>query len=364
MTTPQRALSNEEVSHFDHVFSTVDAFAQLVSDENACALPGCNIKYESFCHICSAAMRAGYVNPDTGNYVMNGLRFGFDLGCPDGVPGQSVFRNYPSAIEGRVSVTRATMARVRSGKTLYLGLVSAALLLYLKRRYSRYAIFPMGAVPKPLEPTEMRPTSDHSRTRFNSHTCMDRFRHALTAYKDVAFLLKKGFVMYVTDVEAAFPMLPLAPCIWMFFMFKFYADDETNDESLFMHLFGDFGAAGLPGTFKLFFDDCIIPMARFALRLTLPMTLYVDDLAMIGQTAHDTDAEMKRFQKWCEDVAGIIFKILKDKAASTLQLYVGFWWDSISDVRGFRRLGGCCRPVGRPTGHVKKNANSTRKHYY
>jgi len=162
---------------------------------------------------------------------------------------------------------------------------------------------------------------------------MDRFRHALTAYKDVAFLLKKGFVMYVTDVEAAFPMLPLAPCIWMFFLFKFFADNETVEESLFMHLFGDFGAAGLPGTFKLFFDDCVIPMARFALRLTLPMVLYVDDLAMIGQTAHDTNAEMKRFQEWCEEVAGIVFKILKDKAAATLQLYVGFWWDSISLTR-------------------------------
>ena len=32
-------------------------------------------------------------------------------------------------------------------------------------------------------------------------------------------------------------------------------------------------------------------------------------------------------------MAGIIFKILKDKAASTLQLYVGFWWDSISLTR-------------------------------
>ena len=179
----------------------------------------------------------------------------------------------------------------------------------------------------------MRPTSDHSRTRFNSFTCMDRFRHALTAYKDVAYLLKKGFVMYVTDVEAAFPMLPLAPCIWMFFMFKFFADDVTENESLFMHIFGDFGAAGLPGTFKLFFVDCVIPMARFALRLTLPMVVYVDDVGMIGRTEHETDAEMRRFQEWCERVTGIIFKVLKDKPAATLQLYVGFWWDSISMTR-------------------------------
>ena len=311
----------------------MDSLAHLVSDVNACALPGCNIKYEAFCHVCSAAIRAGYVDSDTGAYVMNGLRYGFDLGCPEGVPGQSVFKNYPSAVEGRVSVTRATMARVCSGKTLCLGLVSAALFVYLRRRYSRFAIFPMGAVPKPLEPSEMRPTSDHSRTRFNSFTCMDRFRHALTAYKDVAYLLKKGFVMYVTDVEAAFPMLPLAPCIWMFFMFKFFADDVTENESLFMHIFGDFGAAGLPGTFKLFFVDCVIPMARFALRLTLPMVVYVDDVGMIGRTEHETDAEMRRFQEWCERVTGIIFKVLKDKPAATLQLYVGFWWDSISMTR-------------------------------
>ena len=69
--------------------------------------------------------------------------------------------------------------------------------------------------------------------------------------------------MYVSDVEAAFPMIPLLPALWWVFMFKFFADDETMDESLYMHMFGDFGAAGLPGTFKIFFVDVLVQMARF-----------------------------------------------------------------------------------------------------
>ena len=50
------------------------------------------------------------------------------------------------------------------------------------------------------------------------------------------------------DEEAAFPMLPLHPDVWPFFLFRFYAGPEDTEMSLFANIFGDFGAAGMPGT--------------------------------------------------------------------------------------------------------------------
>ena len=46
---------------------------------------------------------------------------------------------------------------------------------------------------------------------------------------------------------------------------------------LYVHLFGDFGTRGLPGTFKIFLVDVIVQMARSELVLTLPLAVYVDD---------------------------------------------------------------------------------------
>ena len=40
--------------------------------------------------------------------------------------------------------------------------------------------------------------------------------------------------------------------------------------SLFANIFGDFGAAGMPGTFKRFFVDVVVNMARSVRVLTLP----------------------------------------------------------------------------------------------
>ena len=47
-------------------------------------------------------------------------------------------------------------------------------------------------------------------------------------------------------------LIPIAPWLWPFFLFRFFADDEAKSESLFLHLFGDFGTRGMPGTFKIF----------------------------------------------------------------------------------------------------------------
>ena len=49
-----------------------------------------------------------------------------------------------------------------------------------------------------------------------------------------------------------------------------------------MHLFGDFGTRGMPGTFQIFLVRVVVQMARSELVLTLPLTVFVDDGGLIG----------------------------------------------------------------------------------
>ena len=228
----------------------------------------------------------------------------------------------------RTAVTRATMKRVEAGKTLLIGTWRSAMAQALTNMFTDSAIFPLGAVPKPLEPTEMRPTDDHSRTGVNAATNMEGLTHTLTAYKDIARCLLTNYFMRVSDVDAAFPMMPLHPDIWPYFFFRFYANDATRTQGLFLHLCGDFGTAGMPGVFKVFFVDVVLNMARSEGRLTLPMPVYVDDCGLIGPCDHEVDSEMLIFQAWAGLVCGVFFKYLKDRVASRKQLMLGLWWDS------------------------------------
>ena len=91
--------------------------------------------------------------------------------------------------------------------------------------------------------------------------------------------------------------------------------------SLFANIFGDFGAAGMPGTFKRFFVDVVVNMAR-SVRV---LTVYVDDCALIGPCPTAVDAEMEAFHEWAWDVCGVAFKVIKDRLAATRQLALGFW---------------------------------------
>ena len=50
-------------------------------------------------------------------------------------------------------------------------------------------------------------------------------------------------------------MLPLHPDVWPYFLHRFYVDDHSDAEGLFLNIMGDFGASGMPGTFKVFFCD-------------------------------------------------------------------------------------------------------------
>ena len=330
--TPTRvsAGSSEQAA----AFAEFDRLKDLVYETNACALPGVDIKYDSFVSCMWAAVRGGYVREDHAQFVADGLRWGFTFGVDlAALKGQRIFKNYDSTVAARGAVTRALMKRVTAGKTLCLGPWSEALVEYLRERFNDFFVFPMGAVPKALEPGEFRPTSDHSRTGLNAATDLSYLRHALTAYKDVAAFLQRGYFMYVSDVEAAFPMLPIHPKLWMFFMCRFFAAAEDSRLSLFVHLTGDFGAAGLPGTFKIFFVDVVVQMARYATVLRLPMPVYVDDMALIAPSAQGANDEMSNFQAWASEVCGVVFKWLKDRRAAVCQLYLGFWWDSMTLTR-------------------------------
>ena len=259
---------------------------------------------------------------------MDGLTNGFTLGVPRGaLKGKRIFRNYPPAFDARDQVTDAIASRVAASKTLHLGpwaLVERALYDCI----DDFCCFPMGCVPKPHAPEEMRPTSDHSRTGWNAATVMDVLGHTLDTYKRVSWLLEKNTFMYVSDVANAFMIIPLAPWVWWFFLLRCFRSRLANLEDGYMHLFADFGSRGMPGTFKIFFVDVVIQMARSEMIVTLPMVVHVDDVALIDVSADAVNEEMFDFQTWSQEVCGIGWKQSKDKRAAQLQLFCGFWWDT------------------------------------
>eukprot|EP00965_Chrysotila_dentata_P071502 2362125-Pleurochrysis_carterae.AAC.1 len=113
----------------------------------------------------------------------------------------------------------------------------------------------MGAVEKPLKPREVGVTSDHTRSGVNAATGLGELAHSITSYDAVTRFLEKGCNLRVSDVEGAFPLLPLAPEVWPFFVFHWW-DLEDRDDScfatwkLYMHVYADFWAAGAPGTWN------------------------------------------------------------------------------------------------------------------
>jgi hypothetical protein len=312
----------------------VSRLRSVVEEAGACALPGVSVKYESFMPCMWRAVATGWVKHEDAVFVADGLRNGFTAGIDvSRLAGHRWFSNYQSAVEGREPVTRAIMKRVQAGKTLLLGRWTDTLASDIKSLFGASAIFPMGATGKPLEPTELRPTDDHTRTGVNAATVLEGLRHSLNAYSEIAWFLQLDHFMRVSDVEAAFPMLPLHPDVWPFFMFRFFADQSSNALTLFLHVCGDFGAAGMPGTFKRFFVDVVVQMARSMHVLTLPMPVYVDDCTLIGECREQVDAEMEAFHTWAADSCGVAFKWLKDRMAAQVQLALGFWWDSTTLTR-------------------------------
>ena len=311
----------------------------IVEDQNACALPGCSIKYENFLTSMWRAVQRGFVAHDDAIFVADGLRHGFTLGVDVAkMRGHRRFSNYKSAMDAAASVAKAVSKRVESGKTLDLGVWTPALDEALRAMFDSTAIFPMGAVAKSVVEyeDEKRPTDDHSRTGLNAATSMLGLRYSLDTYNEIAYYLQQGYFMRVSDVSAAFPLLPLRPRLWPYFLFRFVSGSLPSRDSLlnlYVHIFADFGAAGTPGTFKKFFVDVVVNMARSDMILTLPLPVFVDDCGLIGYDAAQVNAEMVAFHSFCDSVCGVYFKFLKDRVAAQTQLMLGFWWDSLTLTR-------------------------------
>jgi len=321
-------------------FADMYKWARVVYTENACALPGVNIKFDTFIPYMWKAVRLGYVQAQHAEFVQLGLRWGFEVGLhPDRVHGHRFFKNYESSTSpaARARVTDATEARVSAGKTLHLGAVGPDTLSLMRHVFDAAYIFPMGATAKPLEPTKLRPTDDHTRTGLNAACDMSgppSLSYSIEAYAEMGRRFLPGFAAHVTDVEAAFPMLPFAPWVWPFMFHRFYASEgDPRALHLYCHLTGDFGTRGMPGVFKIFFVDVVLNMARAAHVLTIPMSVYVDDLCATGPKASAVTRRVVTFQAWAEEVCGVTFKQIKDKVGSQVQLFVGFWWDSFAGTR-------------------------------
>lgn len=279
------------------------------------------------------AVARGYVRHEHATFIAKSLRHGFEAGVQRHlVRGQRCFPNYKSARDAMEQVGRATQGRVDSGKTLALG-DWGGLRDLLFSQIGDFRLFPLSAVDKPLEPGEKRPASDHTKTGLNAATVLGILEHSLTAAKDVAWMLQTGYFMYVSDVEAAFTMLPLAPWLWWFMLFCVTLPSRKGRSTLCMHTHGDFGTRGMPGCFYVFYVKVVIPMARSELILTLPMAVYVDDNGLCAPTEAEANGEMGALQDWCAAVPGVAFKRLKDRRATQTPLYIGFIWNSVTRTR-------------------------------
>jgi hypothetical protein len=320
--------------------SELSELSALVKCKGAWALPGCPMKMERFEPILRRAMSRGYVHDHIGQYVLEGFRHGFDLGVDRSqLHGTRVFRNYPSAIANRGSVSAAVSSRVRRHKTLRLGLWSS-ILGSLKELFGNFYVFPMGAVPKPHAPAVYRPTSDHTRTGLNAATILGILGHSLDAYKQLEFLLSQNTWMTVADVDDAFSYIPLTPWLWAYMIFRWFpCDDDASDELyVYVNLFADFGTSGAPGTFKVILVDVFVQMARSEFVITIPIVIYVDDVALISASESEGNVQMANLKCFTRDVTGLEWKDSKELSAAQLQLYVGFNWNTQRLVRSLPEL--------------------------
>ena len=285
-------------------------------------------------HWLPLAVQLGYIDKETADFVLAGLTQGFDLGLnEDAISKKQYYRNYKSALDNRNTVSDALRKRVQAGKTVDLGPWAPGDPL---PSGSEGCVVPQGAVAKKMEPTAIRPTSDHTKTTLNAAVDMSQVAHTLNTYEEIASALKKGYYMRVEDVDGAFPILPLAPRVWKYMFVHWYdlerpLEEQERPSKLYMHIFADFGAAPSPGVWDKFFR-CAKAMARAAGVLALPMPHYVDDNSLIGPDPEVVNGMAEELGKFLSKL-GINFKELKSRAAATRQLVLGFWWDSIARTR-------------------------------
>ena len=325
-------------------------WADVVQRGTACDLPGCSIKYDNFLDCMWRTVQRGNMRHSTAAFVADGLKNGFTLGIDvSKMHGYRSFKNYNSALEASASVMKAVQKRVDGGKTLDLGPCTSEMECALRSIYDAFAFFPMGAASKSVESyaNEKRATDDHTRTGVNAATDMRGLRYSLNTYCEIAAFLKSGYFMRVSDVDSAYPILPLRSSIWPFMLFRFCSMLLPGGaQHAYAHIFADFGTAGAPGTFKLFFEDTVLAMARSEQIISVPQpvgdptdtSVYVDDVQHIGAVRATVDAEMDVLHVWSAETCGVFFKAIKDRLAATRQYAIGFWWDSSTLTRELDKL--------------------------
>jgi hypothetical protein len=314
--------------------SIMEGLTKRALAEGVSFLEGYKVNLQKFKSSMPGLVQAGIVKQEDANYVLHGLEWGFDMGLDESkMPGKIVYKNYRSAFENKEKVTAALAKRVATGKTLKLGAFDGD---PKKLPGETATVVPNGAVGKKLEPDAVRPFSDHTKSRFNGAVDAERVKHTLDTYNEIARELRPGYFMRVEDVDAAFPVLPLAPRVWKYMYVWWYDVDapleaQTKPNTLYVHVFADFGAAPMPGIWNLFFR-CLKGMAQQDGVLTLPMPHYVDDNGIIGPTREEVDSVAERLADYVED-CGSPFKRLKSRHAAIPQLMLGFWWDSVERTR-------------------------------
>ena len=297
-------------------------------------LDGYTLNLDAFSTTLPRCVEAGLVKAEDAEFVLTGLKNGFDLGVNhDMLRGRRVHKNYKSAYDEKEKVHKALSKRVRAAKTLRLGE------FYGDARdlpTTDGIVVPQGSVAKKLQPDDVRPISDHSKTQLNSAVDRTHLDHTLDTYNEIARELRDSYFMRVEDVDGAFPTLPLAPIVWKYMYVWWYDVDrplseQSGPNTLYAHTFADFGSSPLPGIWDKFYR-CVKAMARIEGILTLPMPHFVDDNSLIGPDAAKVDAEAERLRNYMIFL-GVPFKDAKSRRAASYQLVLGFWWDSCARTR-------------------------------
>lgn len=296
-----------------------------------CALRGNTLQPDFYRPLLQKAFAQNIIGQDQYKRMMYTLRYGADLFIDQDalalLPDRIFRRNYPSAYENSEAVTKAIVARVRSGKTLKLG--------YFKR--SEFAdlpvkqafCFPMGAVVKPHDPTEYRPFGDHTKSRLNE--AGRPWSHSLKALDELKRKLTRNKFMRMSDIDGAFTILPLVPWLWKYMLFMWFDVDtplhgQAVADTLYVHLFADFGTVGCPLEWFEFFT-VTLDLARMECVLRSDLVLYVDDLSHIGGEEVALDLEGGELECFL-DKCGVPTKHPKTRRAAQLQISLGLWWNT------------------------------------
>ena len=280
----------------------VETLASRVREQGTGILDGYTLNYAEFARLAPEIVRAGLVSQLDVDYVLRGIREGFDLGVNESaLQGKRVHRNYKSAYEKSDLVSDALRKRVARGKTIKLGEFHGD---PGQLPGDAGIVVPNGSVAKKLEPDAVRPFSDHTKTGFNAACDMTEVAHTLDTYNEISAELKPGYFMRVEDIDGAFPILPLHPKVWKY-MYVWWFDvdrplrDQPRPNTLYMHVFADFGTGPLPGIWDKFFRVCKA-MAKVAGALTLPMPHFVDDNSLIGPDEGEVNEVAERVGRYLD----------------------------------------------------------------